>query len=126
MGVKTRHMSKDNEPIDYVDEWNELPKFMTRNGPGDHEFVISPLDGKVDTSSWFVDQLTDEVGDNTGPWNYNPDVLKEGSIAQMSKGIPVGTLALVLGHISLIHLIYRSRHAERRRHQTAAIRVLRS
>lgn len=40
-------MSKDNEPIDYVDEWNELPKFMTRNGPGDHEFVISPLDGKL-------------------------------------------------------------------------------
>ena len=104
MGVKTRHMSKDNEPIDYVDEWNELPKFMTRNGPGDHEFVISPLDGKVDTSSWFVDQLTDEVGDNTGPWNYNPDVLKEGSIAQMSKDqeiffcdIPFGQIYTAMG-----------------------------
>ena len=92
-----RVISKDQ--MDYVDEWNELPKFMTRNGPGDHEFEISPLDGKVDTSAWFVDQL-----DPKEPWNYNPNVLEKGSIAQMAKDqelffcdIPFGQIYTAMG-----------------------------
>jgi len=76
-------MSEDFK--DYVDEWNELPKFMTKGGPGDHEFELSLLDGKVDTSQWFQNLLTDKEGDNTGPWNYYPDVLKKGSIAQKAR-----------------------------------------
>ena len=85
--------------MDYVDEWNELPKFFTRNGPGDNEFEISPLDGKVDTSAWFVDQL-----DPKEQWNYNPNVLEKGSIAQMAKDqelffcdIPFGQIYTAMG-----------------------------
>ena len=37
------------------DEWNELPKFMTRGGPGDHNFKKSLLGGKVDTTQWFAE-----------------------------------------------------------------------
>ena len=65
---------------DYVDEWNELPKFMTRGGPGDHEFELSLLDGKVDTSQWFQDQLNPE-----NSYNYNPEVLDKGTIGQQAK-----------------------------------------
>ena len=87
-------MSEENFDIsNYVDEWNEIPKeavkplprFMTKGGPGDNEFELSLLDGKVDTSAWFVDPLIEEQGDNTGPWNYNPDVLKKGTYAQKAK-----------------------------------------
>ena len=87
-------MSEENFDIsNYVDEWNEIPKeavkplprFMTKGGPGDNEFEMSLLDGKVDTSAWFVDPLIEEQGDNTGPWNYNPDVLEKGTYAQKAK-----------------------------------------
>ena len=63
----------------------KLPKYMTRNGPGDKDFELSLLGGKVDTSAWFQDQLTNVPSETTGPWNYNPNVLEKGSIAQKAK-----------------------------------------
>ena len=54
------------------DEWNELPLFMTRGGPGDHNFKTSKLGGKVDTSEWFS---SSHVLNPAGQ-NYNEDLLK--------------------------------------------------
>ena len=63
----------------------KLPKYMTKGGPGDKDFKTSLLGGKVDTTSWFENQL--EQFDNEGrtKFQYNPDVLEKGSIAQKAK-----------------------------------------
>ena len=41
----------------------ELPDYMTKGGPGDKS-----APGKIDTSSWFKDQL------DRDSWAYNPFV----------------------------------------------------
>ena len=80
-------MNKDNKLNDraVMNKDTKLPKYMTRNGPGDKDFELSLLGGKVDTSAWFQDQLTTISSETTGPWNYNPNVLEKGSIAQKAK-----------------------------------------
>jgi|TARA_B110000438_G_scaffold297032_1_gene342710 hypothetical protein len=63
------------------DEWNELPKFMTRGGPGDHNFKKSLLGGKVDTTQWFAEpHMYDEY-----TYDYIPGILDEGSLSQKAK-----------------------------------------
>jgi len=57
----------------------KLPKFMTKGGPGDKDFKISKLGGKVDTSEWFENQL------ETDRWSYTEGILDKGTIAQQSK-----------------------------------------
>jgi len=52
----------------------ELPEYMTKGGPGDNS---EP--GKIDTSSWFKDQLDPES------WAYSPFILDKGTIAQKAK-----------------------------------------
>tara|TARA_B110000285_G_C15125769_1_gene620143 strand:+ start:1379 stop:3001 length:1623 start_codon:yes stop_codon:yes gene_type:complete len=63
------------------DEWNELPLFMTRGGPGDHNFKTSKLGGKVDTSEWFS---SPHFLDPTG-LQYNENLLKEGTLSAGAK-----------------------------------------
>ena len=52
----------------------ELPDYMTKGGPGDNS---EP--GKIDTSSWFKDQL------DRNSWAYNPFVVDKGTIGQQAK-----------------------------------------
>ena len=59
----------------------ELPKHMTKGGPGDHTFKTSLLGGKVDTTAWFAeDHMFDP---NT--YDYIDNLLDEGTIAKKAK-----------------------------------------
>ena len=63
----------------------KLPKFMTKGGPGDKDFKMSLLDGKVDTSSWFVRPLQEFDDDGRKRHRYRPNMLDKGTIAQQAK-----------------------------------------
>lgn len=59
----------------------KLPGFMTKGGPGDKDFKMSLLGGKVDTSSWFAEKemyKERRIG-------YDPDLLKPGTLSQQAK-----------------------------------------
>ena len=60
----------------------ELPKFMTKGGPGD-----ASRGGNVNTDAWFVDPLRthDDEGRKRGEGRLIPDLLDKGTIAQKAK-----------------------------------------
>ena len=60
----------------------ELPKFMTKGGPGD-----ASRGGNVNTDAWFVDPLKthDDQGRKRNEWRLIPDLLDKGTLAQKAK-----------------------------------------
>ena len=74
MSDKINNTAKD-------DEWNELPEFMTKGGPGDHNFKTSLLGGKVDTTEWFANDYMFDP--NTR--DFIPNLLGEGTLSEKAK-----------------------------------------
>ena len=60
----------------------ELPKFMTKGGPGDTSTA-----GNVNTDAWFVDptKTHDDEGRKRKEWRVIPGLLDKGTIAQQAK-----------------------------------------
>ena len=72
--------SRYDFPDDDNEQVKELPKHMTKGGPGDKS-----TGGNVNTDSWFVEPAKqfDSLGNKK--FSYIPDILDKGTIAQQAK-----------------------------------------
>ena len=72
--------SRYDFPDDDNEKVKELPKHMTKGGPGDKS-----TGGNVITDSWFEEPLKEFDSLGNKKFSHIPDLLKKGTIAQQAK-----------------------------------------